>query len=135
MKNLANCTIREFIAQTNRIRHAAERWLNLTQVLEIRANLPKADPNATEAEKRRALEAQIKKNGRAMLDAVLEKHAEETAELLGLMCFIEPDDLDNHSMRELLGAFAEMIGCREVVDFFISLARLAQTDISDTART
>ena len=61
-----------------------------------------------------------------MLDAMLDEHPEETAELLGLLCFIEPSDLDNHTMPELLNAFTEIINCPEIIGFFTSLMQLVQ---------
>jgi len=134
MKTLANCSPREFLKQTNRIRKAVANWLSLTKVMEIRKNLPKFAEDATPEDKRKAAAAQIQKNGMAILDAVLEDHPDETAELLGLMCFIEPDELDNHEMREFFGAFAEMLSCPEIVDFFTSLARLESVNTSPVAK-
>ena len=40
MKTLANCNPVEFLVQTNKIRKAVWDWLSLTQVMEIRKNLP-----------------------------------------------------------------------------------------------
>ena len=132
-KNLVNCSPREFFKQTNKIRKAAANWLTVTKIMEIRKHLPTIDDNATEDERRAAMSHQIKRNAGEILDAVLDSHPDETAELLGRCCFIDPDDLDNHSMGELLGSVGEMLGSREVVDFFISLARLGNTDISAIA--
>lgn len=126
MKNLANCDPVEFFVQTNRIRKAADKWLSLTKIMEIRKRIPKVNPGAGEAANRKMLEKQIEKNARAILDAVMGEHPQETAELLGLMCFIEPEDLRNHQMKELLGAFAELVNTPEVMDFFISLRQLAK---------
>ena len=42
MKNLANCTPREFLRQTNRIRKAAARWLERTDALAIRSAVRQA---------------------------------------------------------------------------------------------
>ena len=69
-----------------------------------------------------------------MLDAMMEEHPVETAELLGMMCFIEPDDLKNHTMTELLGAFNELLHAPEVIDFFTSLTQLVRRNTSNTAR-
>lgn len=128
MKNLANCTPREFVRQTNRIRKSAQNWLKLTDIVNIRRRLPKIGESENVApEVRKAmLDKQAADNINAILEAVLEKHPDETVELLGLMCFIEPEELDNHKMSELLGGYAEMIGCSEVIDFFVSLAQLAR---------
>ena len=134
MKTLASCTPREFLVQSNKIRKSVANWLSLTKVLEIRKKLPDLPKNATEEERRKAMTAQIKANASAMLDAVLDEHPNETAELLGLMCFIEPDDLDNHKMTEFFGAIAEMLSSPEIIDFFISLAKLESMNTSDSAK-
>lgn len=133
MKTLANCDPVEFLVQTNRIRKATEKWLNLTKIREIRRRIPQVKPNADE-ENRKALEAQIEKNISAIFDAVLEDHPQETAELMGLMCFIEPEDLRNHKMPEILGAFNELMHAPEVIDFFTSLTQWVKRTTSGTAR-
>lgn len=130
MKTLANCNPREFLVQTNKIRKAVASWLSLTKVLEIRKNLPHLSDEATTEERREAMAEQVKKNTTDMLDAILEEHPEETAELLGLLCFVEPDDLDNHKMTEFFGAVAEILNSREILDFFISLGQLENLSIS-----
>ena len=134
MKTLANCNPIEFLVQTNKIRKAVENWLSLTKVLEIRKNLPKLKEDATKEEKRDIIIEQIKKNASGMLDSILGEHPQETAELLGLMCFVEPDDLPNHKMSEFLGAIGELINTSEVIDFFISLTQLDRLTGSDTAK-
>lgn len=133
MKTLANCTPREFLKQTNKIRKSVEKWLTITQILEVRKRKPDIPKGATLAEQRAALSEQMRKNLFEMLDRALDKYPDETAELLGLLCFIEPEDLDNHSMAELLGNIAELLGSEEVINFFISLAKLGNTNISGTA--
>ena len=71
---------------------------------------------------------QAKKNLSAMLDAVLEKYPNGTLEVLGLCCFIEPEDVDNHEVSEYLTAFTEIINNEAVLGFFTSLIKLGQTD-------
>ena len=134
MKTLATCNPIEFMVQTNRIRKAVWDWLQLTKIMDMRKKLPEAKEGASKEEMRAALEAQIKINAGAMLDSILGEHPKETAEVLGLMCFIEPEDLVNHEMRELFGAFGELMGTPEVIDFFISLTRWDQTTTGDTVR-
>lgn len=134
MKTLANCTPREFLVQTNKIRKSVAKWLTLTRVLEIRKTQPKMDENASDEEKRAALEKQVRQNLTSMLDTILEEHPEETAELLGLVCFIEPEDLDNHSMIEILSNFTDILNSKEVMSFFISLTQLGSSGIFDIAK-
>ena len=66
-----------------------------------------------------------------MLDAILEKHPDETLELLALLCFVEPKDVDKHTMDEYLTAITEMITNSAVIGFFTSLQRLGLTSISE----
>lgn len=134
MKNLANCTPREFLRQTNKIRKAVSNWLTLTKVMDIRKRLPRIPDDATEEQKDALIEAQVKDNINAVLDVIMDEHPDETADLMGLMCFIEPEDLDNHSMSEILGSVAEMLNCQDVLDFFISLARLGNVHIFAAAK-
>ena len=134
MKTLANCNPKEFLAQTNKIRKHVSSWLELTKVLEIRKHKPEIPADATPEEKRALIAAQAKKNISDMLDAALDEHPEETAELLGLMCFIEPEDLENHKMTEFLAAAYELISCPEVISFFTLLTQQDQKGTSDSAK-
>lgn len=126
MKNLANCNVREFLSQTNKIRKSVVNWLSLTQILEIRKNMPVFTDDVSEEDRKKAMAEQAKKNFSDMLDSILDKYPDETAEMLGLMCFIEPKDLNKHKMTELFASFNEMINCEEVIGFFISLVSLAK---------
>lgn len=134
MKTLANCNPKEFLVQTNKIRKSVSNWLELTKVLEIRKHKPEIPADATAEEKRALREAQVKQNLSDMLDAILDEHPDESAELLGLMCFIEPDDLENHKMTELLIAAYELISCPEVISFFTLLTQQGQTGTSGSAK-
>lgn len=129
MKTLANCSPREFLTQTNKIRKSAEKWLDDTKILDIRRRKPIFAESATNEEKAAATSAQIRDNLTAMLDAILDEYPEETAEMLGLLCFIEPSELDKYTMPQLMGAFTEIISSPEIAGFFTSLMRLVQTNI------
>jgi hypothetical protein len=88
----------------------------------------------SEDEKQEIIVEQMKKNANAILDSVLDEYPNETAELLGLLCFIEPDDLDNHSMADLFDSANEMLNCKPVIDFFISLASLGRMNTSNASK-
>ena len=125
MKNLANCTDIEFLAQTNKIRKQAEAWLKSTGILTIREQKPPVLPeDMPEDQKREAIRKDARRRINAMLDAALENHTEETARLLRMMCFVDPDDNQAMTGAQLLGAAAEMLGNEEILDFFTSLGRL-----------
>lgn len=129
MKNLANCSPREFLVQTNKIRKHVQNWLTVTGVLDIWKRLPSLPSDISDEDRKKAVAQQSKDNISAIFDAIFDEHPEESAELLGLLCFIEPKDLDNYKMSDLLGAFAELLECEEVLNFFISLIRLGKSNI------
>ena len=124
MKNLANCKPSEFLKQTNRIRKLVSKWLMDTDILNIRKRMPIIPDDATDEERKQAIEGQAKKNLNAVLDAILEEHPDETLELLALLCFVEPEDVDNYEMAEYLASFNELISNKAVLSFFISLMQL-----------
>lgn len=140
MKNLANCKPSEFLRQTNRIKKSVEKWLTVTDIMNIRKNMPEFDKAPDEAtidekgeivkQNREKYHQQAKKNLSRMLDAILEEHPEETLELLALLCFVEPEDVDNHQMDEYLQAITDMISNQAVIGFFTSLEQLGLTSTS-----
>ena len=137
MKNLANCSPVEFLRQTNKIRHAAQSWWKDTKILEIRKNkasLIKITDDMSDTEKADAIEtnkqkarSQAMQNISDMLDVALDTHAEQTLELLALMCFVEPEDVDKYKPTAYIKEFGEMISDKDILDFFSSLMRLEQT--------
>lgn len=142
-KNLANCKPSEFLRQTNRIRKAVAKWLTDTDILNIRKELPtlkKITDDMSEEERKAVFEENQTVSRKfamdklsIMLDSIMEEHPEETIEVLALMCFIEPEDADNHPISEYISAFSELIGNRAVLDFFSSLIRLENSGILNTA--
>ena len=130
MKNLANCKPSEFLQQTNRIRKSVGKWLTDTDILNIRQRKPKISDDATKEERDEAMREQAKDNLNLMLDAMLESYPDETLEVLALLCFVEPKDVDNHTVTEYLESFDELINNKAVLNFFTSLMRLANTTTS-----
>lgn len=134
MKTLANCTPREFLAQTNKIRKAAKNWLDKTNILDIRMTAPELNIDMSVQEKQAAVRKQAQENLYKMLDAVMEDYPDETVDLLCLICFIDPKDADNHAMSEFLGVIGDILSDENVIGFFASLASLDQQHISAIAR-
>ena len=144
LKTLVTCKPSEFLRQTNRIKKAVEKWLKDTDIMNIRKRLPSLEVvamNAADEERREIAarnkilsEEQAKKNISAMLDAILEEHPQETLELLGLCCFIEPADVDNYKVTDYLNAFNSIINDKAVIDFFISLASLGVKNTSEASK-
>lgn len=133
MRTLANCTPLEFLTQTNKIRRQAEKWLSLTKILEIRKTMPKLSEGMTAEEMKAAWREQVQQNLSNMMTAILEEYPKETADLLCLVCFVDPADMENHSMTELLSALNEILANDEVISFFGSLARLGLINGSTVA--
>lgn len=136
-KNLANCTPKEFLIQTNKIRKSAERWLKATDIMNIRRNVPKLEiPPAASSEETNEiirkhkikLQNQAFKNFSDILDAVMENHPDETLEVLALACFVEPKDVNEHKITEYLANVTEILNDEAVISFFTSLMRLGQID-------
>lgn len=138
MKNLATCKPSEFLKQTNRIKRSAEKWLTETDILSIRKRMPElvkidyttmseSDIEKVKEENKKRVADQAMKNLSVILDEIMEMHPDETLELLALLCFVEPEDVDSHPMCEYLDAIREMIMNEAVLGFFTSLRRLGLT--------
>jgi len=137
-KNLANCTPKEFLIQTNKIRKSAEKWLKATDIMNIRRNVPKLNipKDATSEQAKEIMEKhkiEIQEAGRNNLskifDAILEEHPDETLELLALACFVEPKKVNDYPITDYLANIGEILNNDDVISFFTSLMRLGQTGI------
>lgn len=139
MKNLSNCKPSEFLKQTNLIKKSVEKWLTVTDILNIRRRMPELEQipeKASDEEKKRIIEAndalmkeQVRKNISDMLDSMLDTHPEETLELLALCCFVDPKEADEHPIREYLISISDLLNDEAVTGFFTSLMRLGQINI------
>lgn len=134
MKTLANCKPSEFLKQTVKIRHSVEKWLDLTDIINIRKKSPDIKPGMSPEEIREVKLGQAKQNLSRMLDAALEEHPDETLELLALICFMEPSEVDNHTMDYYMDAISEVLSNRSVLNFFYSLVQLGQTNTSGVSK-
>lgn len=138
MKSLANCKPSEFLQQTNRIRKSVAKWLTDTDVINIIRRIPEYEtaPKGATAEERKAViernaakqRKQAVANMNATLNAMLEEHPDETLEMLALCCFVEPDHVDDYSIKDYITTFTELISDEVVLNFFTSLTRLVQTN-------
>lgn len=144
LKTLATCKPSEFLRQTNRLKKSAEKWLTDTDIINIRKRMPVLEmvPQDGTDEERNAVfnrnkakaQEQAKANISAMLDAILDDHPDETLELLALCCFVEPENVDDYTVGEYLTAFNSLINDKAVLDFFTSLASLAQMNTSKASK-
>lgn len=134
MKNLATCKPSEFVAQTAKIKDAVANWVEVIELVSIRATQPKykvlpidATPEEraeiinenAEIEKKQAME-----NVSKILDNMLAVHPQETLNVLALCCFVEPEHVDDYSIDEYLGCIMEMMQNKHIRDFFLLLAQI-----------
>ena len=145
MKNLANCKPSEFLKQTLRIKRNVEKWLTSDDIKEIRSRLPDTEKildSMTNEEKgeilirnNKKIREQGMKNFLEILDIMLDKNFDDTLAVLALCCFVEPENVDDHPLEEYLGSMADLMENPNVLRFFVSLARLGQTNISIVSKT
>lgn len=126
LKNLANCKPSEFLQQTNKIRKAVSNWLTLTDIQGIRKRQPVFTEDMTDAEKKAAVKKQTNENFNAILDSVLDKNADATLEVLALASFVEPEDVDTHTVKEYMISFTELLNDEDIIAFFTSLIDVGQ---------
>lgn len=126
LKNLATCKPSEFLRQTNKIRKSVAKWLNITDIMNIRKRQPKLTDDMTDEQKKEAVSKQTRENFDAILDSILDEHPDETLELLALASFVDPKDVDKHSVKEYMESFTELLNDEDVLSFFTSLIELEQ---------
>ena len=130
MKNLANCTPREFLKQTSKIKRSVEKWLKATDVMNIRKRMPKALPEISDSlpddakaemllKRSEMIRKQAYKNVSDILDAMLEDHPEETLEVLAYCCFVDPEKIDEYQMSYFFGSINEMLTDESVMAFLL----------------
>lgn len=139
LKNLATCKPTEFVKQTVKIKKAVEKWLKVTNIMGIfgeTPNLTQLTDTMTEEERKTAFESNkkiadelVKKKISKAFDAMLEQHPTETLEILALSCFVEPENVDTHTIDEYFSAWDEMLNNSSAISFFISFIRLANKPI------
>lgn len=141
MKNLANCTPSEFIAQTARIKDAVVDLNEKVNFSKIRAKKPKykiVNDEMTAEQKKAIIEEnaqlmkeQAVKNTFEMLDKMLVKYPKETLTVLSLSCFVEPSEVDNYTMDDYFGNILDMLESKNVSRFFTYLVSTTKPQ-SDT---
>lgn len=124
MKTIANCNPVEFLTQTNKIRKQVQKYFDVTKILDIRKTVPEIKGTESVEEKAELLHNQGLKNLEDMFDTAMEKYPQQTAEVLGLLCFINPEDLEKHKGVEFLIPAMELLKSEEAISFFTSLVNL-----------
>lgn len=128
IKTLANCTLKEFLKQINKIRHEVEDLFTAANIKEIRKNIPTFTGEETEEEKAKIIRQQGRKNISDILDNCLEKNVDKTVKVIGLMCFKNEKEAENMEVSEFYDVIFELLGSKRVIDFFIKLANSELTN-------
>lgn len=122
MRTIANLNGVEFLRAINRTRHAVEKLLSVTGVLNIRKNVPNFTGNETAEERAEMERAQVKKNLNDMLDSLLETHPEETYECIMALCVRDEGEPEPDGIELVMAAFS-LIGDKRVLDFLSQLGK------------
>lgn len=123
MKNLANCTPREFLKQVMKLKKPLMQWYNDVGVAEIRKRMPDGFESMSDKEKMKALEHQSIDNMGDILASAIEKNFDSTIEVMCLCCFVDPKDVDTHPMHEYLESIMEIMNSEDVRNFFMFYMR------------
>jgi TusA-related sulfurtransferase len=129
MKTLANCTLREFLMQTNRIRHAAADFYKDIGIGTIRKNLPQLTGDETDEEKAEKFKAQSRKNISDIIDRCLEENVDKTIELVGMLCFKTAEEAQDMDSGEFLDVVFDVLTSERVINFFMKLTSSGLIDM------
>lgn len=131
MKTLANCNLKEFLQQANKIRHKAADFYESIGISDIRKIMPVFKGDETPEEKAKMLNEQGKKNLSAIIDKCIEENIDATVEIVGLMCFKTPEEAAEMDAAEFIDVVFELICSERVVNFFM---KMAKSGLIDTAK-
>ena len=116
MRTIANLSGVEFLRAINRTRHAVEKLMKTTAVLDIWKKNPTFKGDETEEEKLEIARGQVKKNLNDILDSLLEEHPEETYECIMALCVKDEGEPDPDGIELIMAAF-NLISDKRVLDF------------------
>lgn len=122
MRTIANLSGVEFLRAINRTRHAVEKLMKVTDVLNIWKKNPTFKGDETEEEKLEIARGQIKKNLNDILDTLLEKHPEETFECIMALCVRDEGEPEPDGIELVMAAF-NLISDKRVLDFLLQLGK------------
>lgn len=124
-KTLANCTLKEFLQQANRIRKEVEVLFKAAKIKDIRKHLPVFKGDETPEEKVEMINEQGKKNLSDILDACIEENIDLTVKVIGLMCFKSEEEAAEMEVSEFYDVVFDLLNSKRVIDFFTKLANSA----------
>ena len=123
-KTIATCTPSEFMAQGYRLAGKAKALFEMAGIAEIRKRMPEYKEEDTPEERKEKMQKQGKENLWAIFDELFGKYPKETTEVFGLMCFIEPAEIDSYNGMELMAKCIDMLGDENVATFLVSLSKI-----------
>ena len=122
MRTIANLNGVEFLRAINRTRHAVEKLMKVTDVLNIWKKMPAFKGDETPEEMHEMTREQVKKNLNDILDTLLEKHPEETFECIMALCVRDEGEPEPDGIELVMAAF-NLISDKRVVDFLLQLGK------------
>ena len=122
MKTIANLNGVEFLRAINRTRHAVEKLMKVTDVLNIWKKRPTFTGEETPEEQHEMARNQIKKNLNDILDTLLDQHPEETFECVMALCVRDEGEPEPDGIELVMAAF-NLISDQRVLDFLLQLGK------------
>ena len=122
MKTIANLSGVEFLRAINRTRHAVEKLMKVTDLLNIWKKRPTFKGDETPEQMNEMTRNQIKKNLDNILDSLLETHPEETFECIMALCVREEGEPEPDGIELVMAAF-NLISDKRVLDFLLQLGK------------
>lgn len=131
-KTLANCSLYEFLRQSNKIRKAVGDYYDDCNFGEIMKRKPEF-PAGADVETMKAIALDFRKAQiNEVLDICLDTNVEKTVEIIGLMCFMDKEEAEKMPANVFMGLALELISSQEVLDFF---SKMVQSGMIDMGRS
>lgn len=128
-KTLANCTLKEFLQQANRIRKEVETLFKAAKIKDIRKHLPAFKGDETPEEKAEMVKEQGEKNLSDILDACIEENIDLTVKVIGLMCFKSEEEAAEMEVSEFYDVVFDLLNSKRVMDFFMKWVNSVQSNM------
>lgn len=133
MKTLANCTLKEFLQQINKIKKKAAAFYDVVGIGDIRRTLPEFKGDETPEQRKEMIRKQGMKNISAIIDKCIDENIDATVELIGLMCFKTADEAAEMEVGEFVDVVFETVGSQRCIDFFTKLVNSGLINMDDTS--
>jgi len=133
MKTLANCTLKEFLQQINKIKKKAAAFYDVIGIGDIRRTLPVFKGDETPEQRKEMIRKQGMKNISAIIDKCIDENIDATVELIGLMCFKTADEAAEMEVSEFIDIVLETVGSQRCIDFFMKLVNSGLINMGDTS--